>query len=104
MYSHLENKANLARAVANPTRIAILELLLARGEVCVCDIAVEVGVSQPSASKHLGLLRNRGLVLHRKDGLRVLYRLSDNSVRILIETLGEIAGDLKAQMREVVDR
>lgn len=63
-------------ALADPTRLRILALLQ-RGEVCVCDIHGSLGVPQSTASRHLAYLRRRGLVIGRKDGLWVHYRITE---------------------------
>src|SRR5215213_4137307 len=64
----------LFKAMADQTRLRILALL-AGGEVCVCDIHETLGIPQPRASRHLAYLRRTGLVLDRKEGLWVYYRL-----------------------------
>jgi ArsR family transcriptional regulator, arsenate/arsenite/antimonite-responsive transcriptional repressor len=74
--SQLPDMAHLFRALADPTRLRILGLLVT-GEVCVCHIHDALGVPQPTASRHLAYLRKAGLVAARKDGLRVHYRLAD---------------------------
>lgn len=66
------------RAFADPTRLRILNLLL-RGELCVCEIVGVLGVSQPTASRHLAYLRRAGLVLARKEGLWHYYKLTPAS-------------------------
>ncbi len=63
------------RAVADPTRLRILHLLL-RGELCVCEIVDALGVPQPTASRHLAYLRRSGLVQARKEGLWHYYKLT----------------------------
>jgi ArsR family transcriptional regulator len=65
----------LFRALADPTRIAILRLLQEAGELCVCDLVSATRVPQPTASRHLAYLRRVGLVAARKDGLWSHYRL-----------------------------
>jgi ArsR family transcriptional regulator, arsenate/arsenite/antimonite-responsive transcriptional repressor len=65
----------LFKAMADQTRLRILALL-ARGEVCVCDIHETLHIPQPRASRHLAYLRKAGLVEDRKDGLWVHYRLA----------------------------
>jgi ArsR family transcriptional regulator len=67
----------LFKALADTTRLRILNLLLA-GEVCVCDIHDTLGIPQPKASRHLAYLRAAGLVDARKEGQWVHYRLSDS--------------------------
>ncbi len=81
--SHVERTTAIFSALADATRFRILESL-ARGELCVCDLADVVGVSQSATSHQLRLLRDRGLVAHRRDGQRAVYRLADDHVRMLI--------------------
>lgn len=73
-------------AFSDPTRFRILEALSAC-DLCVCDLAQVVGVSQSGVSHQLRLLRDRGLVSFRRDGQRAVYRLADEHVRSLI-TIG----------------
>jgi ArsR family transcriptional regulator, arsenate/arsenite/antimonite-responsive transcriptional repressor len=63
------------RAFSDPTRLRILNLLLA-GELCVCDIVNTLGIPQPTASRHLAYLKQSGLVASRRDGLWIHYKLS----------------------------
>lgn len=70
-------------ALGDPTRFRLLEALL-DGELCVCDLAEVVGVSQSAVSHQLRLLRDRGLVAFTREGQRVVYRLADAHVRDLI--------------------
>lgn len=63
------------KALADSTRLRILGLL-AGGEICVCNIHECLGIPQPTASRHLAYLRKKGLVLTRKDGLWVHYKLA----------------------------
>ena len=74
MDKHMQRAARLFGTLADATRLRILGLL-AGGEVCVCDIHESLGISQPKASRHLGLLRRAGLVKTRREGLWVHYRL-----------------------------
>ena len=74
MDKHMQRAARLFGILADATRLRILGLL-AGGEVCVCDIHESLGISQPKASRHLGLLRRAGLVQTRRAGLGVHYRL-----------------------------
>jgi ArsR family transcriptional regulator len=64
------------KALADSTRLRILNLLL-QGELCVCDVQYVLDISQPNASRHLSYLKNSGIVLDRRDGYRIFYRLSD---------------------------
>ena len=63
------------KAVAEPTRLRILKSLEV-GELCACKIVELVGLSQPTVSRHLAVLRAAGLVTERKDGRWTHYRTS----------------------------
>ncbi len=62
------------RGLADETRVRILNLLL-HGELCGCDIQSVLEMPQPNISRHLTYLKNCGLVLDRRDGTRIFYRL-----------------------------
>jgi DNA-binding transcriptional ArsR family regulator len=79
----LQRKADLLKGLAQPMRLRILELL-AEGERCVCEIQPAVGGEQSNVSKHLAFLRSRGLVVARRQGLRVFYRVADPGVLVLL--------------------
>jgi len=64
------------KALADTNRLRILNLLL-HGELCVCDIQYVLEATQPNVSRHLSYLKNSGLVLDRRDGYRIFYRLAD---------------------------
>lgn len=69
-----EMKAKVLAAMAHPVRLAIVEFLR-DGERCVCDVAEGVGSERSNVSRHLAVMLQAGIVAHRKDGLRMLYRL-----------------------------
>jgi ArsR family transcriptional regulator len=66
---------NYFKGLSDANRLRILNLLL-HGELCVCDIQYVMGTSQPTVSRHLTYLKNSGLVLVRRDGTRMYYRLT----------------------------
>jgi DNA-binding transcriptional ArsR family regulator len=74
----LEQFEQIARAIADPSRIRILKLLEAE-ELCVCQITAVLGLAPATVSKHLSLLRQAGLIAQRKSGRWVYYRLADRS-------------------------
>ena len=63
------------RALADPTRLRILALLSDHRELCVCELTVALAMMQPKVSRHLGVLRENGVLLDRRDGLWIYYRL-----------------------------
>jgi ArsR family transcriptional regulator len=69
-----ERQAEIARAIAHPLRIAVIDFLR-DGEQCVCDIAERVGSERSNVSRHLSVMSNAGLLEYRKDGLKVIYKL-----------------------------
>lgn len=74
--SFAEKQSKFFKALADETRMRILGLLEVR-EMCVCEIMVALDLTQPTASHHLGLLENAGLVRDRKEGKWVFYSLAD---------------------------
>jgi rhodanese-related sulfurtransferase/DNA-binding transcriptional ArsR family regulator len=92
-----EQFARIGRALANPHRLELLDLL-AQGERSVEDLAREAALSVANASQHLQTLRAAQLVVTRRDGLYIYYRLADprvfdlwHALRVLGETqLAEI--------------
>jgi len=69
-----ERQAEVAKAIAHPLRIAIVNFLK-DGEQCVCDIAEHIGSERSNVSRHLSVMANAGLLEYRKEGLKVIYRL-----------------------------
>lgn len=64
-----------ARTLADPTRLRALMLLVSRDELCVCDFTEALVLKQPKISRHLAILREAGVVLDRRAGLWIHYRL-----------------------------
>ncbi|MEM1570312.1 MAG: metalloregulator ArsR/SmtB family transcription factor [Candidatus Bathyarchaeia archaeon] len=73
----ISEKSRLFKALANETRLKILMLLDVRGEMCVCELMSALGLTQPTISHHLGILKNAGLIRERKSGKWVYYRITD---------------------------
>ena len=77
--------ADLFKAFADPTRVHILSLLLVRQELCVSEIAEEVGVSQSGISHQLRLLKQMHLIKFRRDGKNLWYSLADDHVKMILQ-------------------
>jgi DNA-binding transcriptional ArsR family regulator len=75
--------ALIFKALADDTRVQIA-LALSKEELCVCDVAALMGVTEATASHHLRLLRNMGLAKYRKQGKLVFYSLDDEHVMGMI--------------------
>ena len=77
------------KALADPARVTIVNRLAGRDDVCVCDLTRPLGLSQPTVSHHLKVLREAGLVeVARKRGTWIHYRLVPEALRELAFTLG----------------
>ena len=76
---------DLFKALADPTRRALLERLLREGELNVRALTEQAGVSQPAVSKHLGVLKEAGLVLERPQGRVVHYRAEPGGLAPLMD-------------------
>lgn len=74
----LTQMSELLKACSDQTRLRLLNLLAAEGEVCVCHLVDVLETNQPKVSRHLAYLKRAGLVSDRKDSLWVYYRLSDS--------------------------
>ncbi len=86
MQKNAEQAARLLKTLANPGRLMILCNLLQQ-ENSVGELGAQVGLSQSALSQHLSRMRAEGLVDSRRDGQNVFYRLTDERVRHLIDTL-----------------
>ena len=86
MASNADKASDLLKALANPHRLMILCRLI-DGERSVGELAACLDLRLSTMSQHLSLLRRDGLVVPRRDGQMVRYRLSDPAARRVLETL-----------------
>ena len=84
-----EKISAIGKALANPTRVWMLQQLQ-EGEKCGCEF-VALGLDASIVSRYFTMLAWAGLVTSRRDGVRVLWRLTDSSVLELLERLAELA-------------
>ncbi|UCH32454.1 MAG: winged helix-turn-helix transcriptional regulator [Candidatus Bathyarchaeota archaeon] len=75
----LRGQSRLLKALANETRLKMLRLLSTR-EMCVCELTVALGLTQPTASHHLNILQNVELITDRKEGKWVFYSVAKPDV------------------------
>ncbi|MDT3249829.1 metalloregulator ArsR/SmtB family transcription factor [Serratia sp. root2] len=66
----------LFKNLSDDTRLNLVLLLRQAGELCVCELSSALGESQPKISRHLAMLRESGLLLDRREGKWIYYRLS----------------------------
>lgn len=82
----VERLSRLFSALADPTRLRILQSLTVADELCVCDLAAIAELSVSAVSHQLRLLRDRDLVRARRDGRMVYYALVDDHVVDLLDS------------------
>jgi DNA-binding transcriptional ArsR family regulator len=97
MIPAMHEAADLFRALADPTRLAVFECV-ARREMTVSELTDRFDVSQPAISQHLAALRNGGLVSQRKDGRHVYYRAKPAGMNPLINWLSHYQAFWKARI------
>ena len=83
-----ESLAARFRALADPTRVAIVNRLAASEECCVCDLNAAFELSQPTISHHLRILREAGLVDSTRRGTWAFYKLVPEAIESLRGALG----------------
>lgn len=87
VYTHL---AETFAALADSNRAKIIYSLIEQ-ELCVCDIACVIGISESAVSQHLRILRSLRLVKQRKEGRMMYYSLNDDHIRTLLDVCLEHA-------------
>jgi len=96
-----EHFSRVAKAMASPSRLEILEAL-GQGERGVERLAQACGLSVANTSHHLQILRDGGLVQSRKEGLHVIYRLTDDAIPALLAGIRGIAERHLAEVERIV--
>lgn len=88
----MKQAEQIFKGLSDGNRLRILNLLM-HGELCVCDIQYVLDTPQPNVSRHLIYLKNSGLVLDRREGPRIYYRIPPSSKGVqqkLIALLQEV--------------
>ena len=86
----LETVAARMRALADPTRLRLVDSLRRGGELCVCDLAWISGRPQNLVSHHLRALKGEGLARSRREGKVVFYSLTEEGVRLFDRMVREV--------------
>jgi DNA-binding transcriptional ArsR family regulator len=93
----------LFRTLADPTRRAIFERLCQQGEQTVGALTAQSGVSQPAVSKHLGVLRQAGLVRDRHEGRQTHYSAQLGALAPLMDWTRQMAGFWESRFDDLED-
>jgi DNA-binding transcriptional ArsR family regulator len=92
----IELKAEILKALAQPTRLKILEFLR-KGEKCICEIVPAINGEQSNISRHISVMQKSHLVTTRKDGVKVMVEVKDQKI---FDILDRVTAILKNRMNE----
>lgn len=93
----------LFRTLADPTRRALFERLCREGETTVGALTAGAGVSQPAVSKHLGILKQAGLVRDRHEGRQTHYSAQLGALALLTDWTSRMTGFWEARIDHLED-
>lgn len=99
----LPDHDTLFRSLADPTRRALFERLCRDGEQTVSALTGKAGVSQPAVSKHLGVLKQAGLVNDRRDGRQTYYTAQLGALAALSDWTRQMAGFWQSRFDDLDD-
>ena len=83
----LEMAASKLRAIAHPMRIAIIDLLNEKPKMSVTEIYSKLDIEQASASHHLNILKNKGVLISKREGKKIFYSLKSVTLTEIIECI-----------------
>jgi ArsR family transcriptional regulator len=96
--AQLEKTARVFHALSDPTRLNLVSLIRG-GERCVCELTEALGAGQSRLSFHLKTLKDAGLVLDRREGRWVYYRLNQEKVEELAGLLTDCCGPARSWLK-----
>jgi DNA-binding transcriptional ArsR family regulator len=99
--STLRLQAKTIKALAHPSRLAIMAMLRV-GERCVCELGPALGLRQANVSQHLAILKEANLVTYRREGLRLLYRVTDERIFEALDILTSVSHDRLEETRQAL--
>ena len=85
----IEFRAEVLKALAQPTRLKIIDFLR-DGERCVCEIFPAIGEEQSNTSRHLNMMMSAGVLSRRKDGLKIYYAVKHPEIYQIIDNVSSI--------------
>jgi len=94
---YLNLTSSFLKALAHPTRLKILDRLKDEVELCVCHIYEDLELEQSNVSQHLKILKDQGILISRKDGLKVMYSVRHKEV---FDILDLVKKSLQNQLKE----
>ncbi len=85
----VELRADILKALAQPTRLKIIDFLR-DGERCVCEIFPAIGEEQSNTSRHLNMMLAAGVLSRRKEGLKIYYAIKHQEILDVVDTITHI--------------
>jgi DNA-binding transcriptional ArsR family regulator len=83
----LENTANALKAIAHPMRIAILSFLEDGKKMTVSEIHQKLGIEQSTTSHHLGILKDKGILISKREGKNTYYFLKHENLKNIVDCI-----------------
>jgi DNA-binding transcriptional ArsR family regulator len=83
----LEMAASKLRAIAHPMRIAVIDLLNEKSKMSVTEIYSALDIEQASASHHLNILKNKGILVSKREGKKIFYSLKSVTLTEIIDCI-----------------
>jgi ArsR family transcriptional regulator, virulence genes transcriptional regulator len=82
---NLEKAANMLKAIAHPVRISIIGCFEEGQKLTVTEIHNHLGIEQATASHHLGILKDKGVLSSKREGKNIYYFLKHETLKILLD-------------------
>ena len=95
--------ADVCKTISNPRRQAILDALRDK-ELTVNEIVEKTGILQANLSQHLAILRNKGVLLSRKQGNHVFYSISTPKIMKAYDLISEAIKEILQEQRKIMDK
>lgn len=85
----LEEAANMLKAIAHPIRISIIGCLEDGKKLTVTEIHKQLGIEQATASHYLGILKDKGVLVSKRNGKNIFYSLKHENLKILLNCVSD---------------
>ncbi len=82
-----ERDSDILKALGHPTRLRMIVGLINNGECYVNDMVDDLNIPQATVSQHLSILKSRGIIVPRKEGVKTCYRVVDTKVKEIVKIL-----------------
>lgn len=89
----LEKAANMLKAIAHPMRIAIINFLEDGRQLSVTEIHEKLGIEQSTTSHHLGILKDKGVLVSKREGKNTYYCLKYDTLSSIVECISKCVCD-----------